>query len=586
MRQTIDLIEEMYAKAGKLDSKLTDELNQAGDPGGVSGQVPYEGTDATFRDAINTLRDKLDSNMMRVDTRRRNGARTRNKSGVDGDVVLIAGGQLQRMCASGNDGSRFFTKIRLGASLANEMVHVYQIFAGVDLRQCDAERDSDTATLIFVCQMADIVAAANSPADISAQDCPKLKACLTAYGVDAGSEWSVLETNMPKYKEYYEKRRKEKFDDVIQLALSWGKAYYKDSNWAGPINFAEVTGPESVRLTAPNGTERFYNLPVGKKILSRDVTRNDAGQIVLTVVAQDVNTKVICTFVFTDTDGDTLPEPTPQVSQAQTPSNNAMDNDDLFALPFIPGDVNDVQSGWTYVDTTDGTVYILPIDPLTMAPLGPFFDFVFVDPLLSDLNGFIYLDAVLPGGTPDQELWLFTSTPPVMGYGDQPAVLFEIDLLSGLWNPVFNGSIATSLIPTNLPGILRLDVGLTQIELAGLPGGDATILDIGQGPGFPVLPPAPIGLDGLSGPLLLPPLPAGLFELQTQALTLQDSVVLFQPPLGENIACVENDETGNGASDRILLTVDPPRLHFFEGIPGDPLGSAQHVFELVLESDQ
>jgi hypothetical protein len=586
VRDTLDLVEEMYKKAGKLDSKMTDALNPATDPGGAGGQVPYEGSGATFRDAINKMRDKLDQDRIRVDPNLENGARTRNKSGTDGDVIILAGGQLKKMCAAGDDGSRFFTKIRLGASLANEMVHVWQIFAGNDLLQCDAERDSDTATLIFLCEIADAFAGTTGPGDIDGVACPKLKACLTAYGVDAGAEWGVLTTNIPKYKEYYEKRRKEKFDDKINASLSWGKCYYGDSNYGGPIRFAEVVSPQSVRLTAANGDERFYNLPVGKKILRRTISRNKAGQVVLTIVAQDVNTNVICTYVYTDTDGDSLPELTPTVTQSNVPAQNEMDNDDLFVLPFVPGDTEDFQSGWTFIDTTDGTVYLVPIDPLTLNPISPFFNPVFQDPLLSDIGGFLFHDAILDGPAPDVILWIFTSTHPVMNHPDQPSLILEIDLLSGLWNPVFIGSMAEALFPTNHAGILNLDVGLTPVELIGFPGGEALVLDIGLGPGFPAIPPQPLDPNGFSGPIPIPPTPAGLFLFVTnQGLSLSHQAIMFQPPLGENIACALPDENGDGTNDRLQLTVEPPRLHGFAGLPGDPLNSMQHLYELVLETD-
>ncbi|MBN4082699.1 hypothetical protein JYS44_00525, partial [Phycisphaeraceae bacterium AH-315-B13] len=323
-----------------------------------------------------------------------------------------------------------------------------------------------------------------------------------------------------------------------------------------------------------------------KKVLRATVTRNDAGQIVLTVVAQDINTKVICTFVYTDTDGDTLPELAAAVSQASAPAQNNMNEDDLFILPFAPGDTENVQSGVTLIDTTDGTVYVMPVDPFTLAPILPFFDPVFQDPDLSDLGGFFYLDAILPGPGPDLDLWVFVQTPPVMGHGDQPALVIEIDLLSGLWTPLFQAPFAQAIFPFNSVGILQLDLGMTSIELTGFPGGDAVILDIGQGPAFPILPPVPLGPDGLSGLLPIPPMPAGLFHLETQALTLQDQGVIFQPPLGENIACTTPDMNSDGTNDRVHLTVDPPRLHVFGGVPGDPLGSTQHHYEQVLETNQ
>ncbi len=585
VRETLDLVEEMFRKAGRLNDTMVSRLNNSSDPGGAANQVPYESSTATFQDAINKMRDKLDNDRIQVDTDRAAGGKTRNASGTDADVIIIAGGTLTKMCSTGDDAGRFLAKASLGATLANEMVHVWQVFAGNDLRQCDAERDSDTSTLFFINNLAFAIDGTSGPGDIDAEDCPKLAACLAKYGVDAGAEWGTLTTGLNGYANYYANRRSEKFDGKLNAALSWGKGYYGDSNYTGPIRFAEVTTPGSVTLTATNGNTRQYVLPAGKKVLSRTVSRNALNQVVLTIVAQDTTTNVICTYVYTDTDNDTLPELTPAVSQASAPAQNETDNEDLFILPFQPGDTNAEQTAWTFLDVSDGSVYIMPVDPLTLLPIDPFFDLIFVDPLLSDLGGFFYLDEVLPGGA-NSTFWMFTSTPPVMNHGDQPAAVFQIDLLTGNWIPIFKGTIAEALAPSNDAGILQLDVGLNQIRLAGIPGGDATIFDIGQGPGFPILPPSPLGNDGLTPALPLPPLPPGLFRAETVFLTSQSGVTMFQPPLGENISCILNDENGDGAPERVHLTFGPPRLHVFEGIPGDPLGSSIHRYGLVLETDQ
>lgn len=587
VREAIDLVEEMYKKANRLDKKMVDWLNAPGDPGGAAGQIDYEDPNATFQDAINKLRDKLDSDRIQVREVDKNGGSTRNRSGTDADIVILNEGQLTKMCSTGDDGGRLARKVNLASTLANEMVHVWQVFTGDDLKQCDAERDSDTATIIFMSAIAFEVDGV-APGDIDATECPKLAKCIMDYGVTAGPEWNTFVSSTVGLLEAYIERREEKFDDLIDASLSWGEGYYGEGDYRGPIKFAEVTGVDQLRLEAADGSERFYTLPAGKRVIRRAVTRNDANQVVLTIVAVDDNTNVICTYVYTDTDGDTLPEPTPVVTQATQPGKNETDNNDIFMLPFAPGDQSGVQSAWTLIDINDGIVYHVPLDPLSLQPAAPFFDPIYFDPLLSRFGGgFFYLDERLPGPVPDVELWLFSSTPLVMNHGDQPAILMEIDLINGFWNPVFNGSIAEALAPTNFPGILQLDAGLAQVELMGVPGGDAMIFDIGNGFPQPLLPqPEPIGFNGLTPQLPIPPMPPGLFLIESFfGPTGINQVTHFQPPFGENIACLLVDENNDGADERLHLTLDPPRLHVFEGIPGAALGEVQHIYELVLETD-
>lgn len=586
VRAALDLVEEMFEKAGRLDAKMTDWLNAPGDPGGAGGQIGYEDNNATFRDAINKLRDKIDSNRVQVRQNNRDGGSTRNRNGTDADIVILNAGQLTKMCSSGDDGGRLLRKFSLASTLANEMVHVWQVFTGDDLKQCDAERDSDTSTLIFLCALAFELEGVTDPADIDAEECPVLAKCIAAYGVTAGAEWNHITRNVPGMKEYYEKRREEKFDNLINSSLSWGEGYYGEGDYRGPIKFAEVTGVDQLRLTAADGSERFYTLPVGKRVLRRAVSRNEAGQVVLTIVAQDMNTNVICTYVYTDTDGDTLPEPTPQVTQASAPANDQTDDNAMFMMPRVPGDANDTQNGWTLIDTTDGTVYEIPVDPFTLQPLFPFFDVVAFDPILSAQSGFFYFDEVV-FSDPFFEVWLFSQTPLVMNHGDQPAMLMEIDLQTGQWNPVFVGLIAEALGQLNDGGILQLDAGLANIELMGPPDANAMLL-FADGPPTPLLPqPVPIGSNGLTGALPVQPLSPGLFFVDILAgPTLINRVELFQPPLGENIDCILVEENGDTNPERLHLTVDPPRLHVFEGQPGAPDPIFESVYELVLETDE
>ena len=66
--------------------------------------------------------------------------------GTDADRILIKPRHIKDLCAD-NDKKRAKAKLILAFTLMNEMVHVYQKFDGNDLTQCDAERDSDIASL-------------------------------------------------------------------------------------------------------------------------------------------------------------------------------------------------------------------------------------------------------------------------------------------------------------------------------------------------------------------------------------------------------------------------------------------------------
>ena len=581
---TLRMMEEVLKKESKWDAKLGDTLNKATDPGGAANQITYEDPNRTYGDAVRELWRMIDTDRLRADPGLPKGARTNNQKGTNADTVRVSETTLKKMCAGGVPIDRFFQKIRLAASLMNEAIHVQQVFEGLDLKQCDGEYDSDTGTIDLLCGLESIFTMAFDPSDITEEDCPVLAKCLASYGIaDGNPNWETLIQNIVDYKKYYQDRRQEFFGSFLTAGNSWGKKYYGEGNYTAPVRFAGIPAPDTLVVNKNNGQQRFYQFP-GKTIVKRDYDKNDLGQEVMTVVARDNNTQRLCTFVFTDTDGDCLPEPTPQTAQATTPSPGVTDNQDLFQLPMQPGDdANTGQTGWTYIDTTNGDVFFLPIDPITLAPTSPIIQQVAnLLPLSDNAGGFYYLDSTFADPIfSNIAIWVFGQTPPVAGFPDQPAIQVPIDTNTNTWLPpagIF--SLAEARANNNIPDVVELEPGMMSVELIGNPGRATELLDIGNFGRFPIAGGA-IGFDGLTPPLPLPlPLPPGLFEMQEP---FGESTIQFEPATGENTGCAAFDETGDGFPERFQLTLDPPRLHVFLGTPVAPdMPAWAHQYELVL----
>ena len=586
VREMLNLLEEMARKSECLDKTLDSIFNMDGDPGtdgdgdGNPDRVQYEPAGVTLKQAIQQLRNMLDQNRIQSRSDIGWGASTRPRRGTDADRIFISKELLKILCgdqappdmALEDDAERMMAKLQLTTSLANELVHVFQIFTGEDSKQCDAERDSDTASLKFICEIDDVIDALNNTAGVNGEDCPKLKACLMARGVDTNAEFSQVKTQTERMKNRYSNRRTNVFDANLLASNSWGRDYYGRDRYNWPLTFPGERLPQQIRLELPDGTLRFYVMPAGKTILNHTITRNAEGKVVLNILAQDAIGD-LCLFTYVDTDCDGLPELTPAVTNIPVVSPFLRAFGEVTLRGVLPGDLEDAPTGFTIIDQLDGTITMGQIDPITGIPVGPP-QILLQDPLIQ--NGFVF-----PGSTVDlggQTGFGLSQVTPMEQDGSPPmlGIIFNPDLFT---LDVAGLATDAELFPPP-PMALEMFQGIPDVELVGPPFSPVELVEIGNGARIPLASDITDGT-GLTPPIPVPPLPAGLFEVVDTGGFGLPGTIYFLPPLGQNIDCAELDLNFDGIPDRLQLSQDPPRLTMFFGL--DPLlPQFQHMLELVL----
>jgi len=228
VKKTLALLEATWDDCGILDNTLNAQFNP-NSQNGQGNQVTYEGGGgAKLRDAIAHMRKMLRENRIRKENLGNSYGYTRPAKGTDKDVIVINSNDLKKICKTAphagiSDVNSAFAKINLAATFANEMTHVYQVFDGTDLKQCDAERDSDESHVKF---LEGIVKALENngsgnphttvpqvAADGKAGKC--LAECLTAAGVDNAAEIKQVYDKTEAQREDDNDRKIDVFEDNI-----------------------------------------------------------------------------------------------------------------------------------------------------------------------------------------------------------------------------------------------------------------------------------------------------------------------------------------------------------------------------------
>jgi hypothetical protein len=171
-------------------------LNPPGQNGQAtqSGYEPVDGRPATWSDAFDTLERMLagEPPRVRVLTAGTANGRTIPRAGLDADEIQIAERLLTDL-TTGTPAARATAKVLMGATMVNELAHVFQTIAAVDAVDCDQERDSDCASILYLDRILAALtdAAGNAHTSLAAMAADAgavagLTACLAGMGLHGG----------------------------------------------------------------------------------------------------------------------------------------------------------------------------------------------------------------------------------------------------------------------------------------------------------------------------------------------------------------------------------------------------------------
>lgn len=588
LEKVLDLMEACVA--GGDDKTLSTGLGQGG--GSDVGYESTDGRDTTFGDMVRKLREMLAGDRLTKGAFDGRG-RTRVRSGTDADHIDVNQDTLDRLLL-GTPKERAAAKFALAATLANEGAHVFQEFNGNDSVQCDAERDSDVASLKFLCRIiealtdgagnphATLVAVAADPRAVSG-----LAACLAGFGV-ADADLADIVTELRARKKGYEDRKAQVFDANIAAMTSWGTAYY-GAEWSGDrlLNFPrDVSG--AVEMTALNGTTtRTFAVPPGQSVDHSATFASAAGPTILVLVgAAPTGNRSVGFFV--DQDGDLLPEavsPGPMVPLNSIPGIAPTRSIQIHRFSGSAAQLS-VSPHILFHDTFAGSLTYLPLSGGGL-PSGPPQPLLTAPQIAASGGGFIYLADVV-AISPTVVRCVFSAEAPGLAFGHVAVAAWDLPL------PLFSApptmlaagtTLAQARAPGNPVGVESIEVGqATDIVLSGNPSSTVSIRSIGRG-GSTTLATATIGADGRSANLY----PASaldandLFEVDDGTRRAE----YYLPRRGGVTDRIASDESGDGVPELLVLSADPPRLHLLSGITsGGPMSPIKNFAdEMLLEFD-
>ncbi|MCA9298022.1 MAG: hypothetical protein KDA28_03090, partial [Phycisphaerales bacterium] len=208
VKEVIQLMKAAFSAAEKGRSlKMT--FGQSG-----GNQIDYEqvgAKDTTLGQALDGLIGMVERRIKKEAISGR--GYTDPRPGSGSDVVVFRDTYIDTLLGTGGVRARMDAKFQLMATLANEMTHVHQRFDGTDLRQCDAERDSDCASILILCKMlnamTDLTGAAHGSFASMLGDpeyVPGLISCIADLG-GSGADIADLVTDLAKKKKGYEDRK-------------------------------------------------------------------------------------------------------------------------------------------------------------------------------------------------------------------------------------------------------------------------------------------------------------------------------------------------------------------------------------------
>ncbi|MCC6284384.1 MAG: hypothetical protein IT439_03635 [Phycisphaerales bacterium] len=607
MRDLIKIMWKMQWEDGN-----TDTLEGALNPMGQGGrQGPYEPIDrrppfgrgpVRITEAYRHYLELMRTNKLCKKVGQKNGGYTAPKPGYKNDEVGIAGDLLATWCDPAADPvQRAKAKFWIGATLANEITHVFQAMpapgltaAEKDAEACDNERDSDCMTIMYLEQLLKrLTDAAGDPhaslaaieAEGHAGKC--IAKCLMELGVDTAAEISGLVTEIRALLAHYTDRKNNLFENQINQTKSWEELYY-GRKYKSPLraivdardlqSMRKITvtwGATSIMLMVPND---------GKIPIAYFVTVDSNSRLVLIVITLNPLTGEICTHTWTDTNANGTPETLsasvviPGALTARPVPHH--EDVDVFHVPMpVLGQADTL----LVHDTLRGSLHAVEIDP-SVVPTGTVLTLLdntaIANPDAGDplAGGFWILDQIHEFFGSGRVQFVFSPENLLAAQGDTPALVGEYESLTGTHTFLPIMTLAQARSPLNQSGISEIPVNPTGHHVMGNPGDTITVSSIGQGGIVPV----EIVAMGLTGgqpaPTFSRPPGPDIFLVQSTISGAQHQVTM--PSHGITSDPFEAFLNIDPFFDIFLYSGYPGRLALFLG---QPSGAFQCAGEVVLE---
>jgi hypothetical protein len=573
--------------------------------GSTAGEACYEqinGKDATLKDLFIRMYMNVNGNRVRMDTDGSGIAGVTPTAGLR-DLVIISKDMVTNLTDTDPGGlgkeARTLGVLDIGATLLNEFAHVFQKPNMVRLQRCDAEKDSDTLSLKFLCRVLDAVSQPDgtphgtiAAINGDAQAIGGFGAYLTSLGLTTAMDLSEFHREAKKRKEQYKFRRDFTFDDALTADdfTRW-EDYYR-SGYNGVRNIVNTSWVDSDRgfltVIGEDGLSTQTIFASAGELYTQALTYlDDAHELVLAAASVDASGARFLRF-WTDTDADGLPE-LPAVSTVSIPSSTTVDPglQGVGLYYGIPRDLSTAatDTGLLVHDLVSGAMHALELDT-TGLPAGPAPLLLFEESDTSAAGGHSFFRGVFEDGPTDHR-FVFRDLDDHATLTSGSAVW--VDLIGA--NPTtggvpnFSGTaffLAQALAPLELLWLESLAAGELTVEAYGVPGATVSV-HLQEGAASTFLGIALIGADGSSGSIpLAQAVKVEAFYLVEDG-TEEDQ--LFLAEHGTTLDFVFVDEDGDTQEDAICLSVDPGRLHLaLDSSPAPQDPARQHLYELVLET--
>ncbi len=574
---------------------LTSELSSLFGSGfeQVEYEDAYGGRSATLEDALDHLMSMLDNDSLRLENMDSRGS-TYLADGTKADVITFDDEYIERIINGTSSRSKMFWKIALGATLVNEITHVFQIPSSLDAVNCDAERDSDAASIKFLCAILDALSdGGGSPhtsliaIDIDDEAIAGLGDMLANCGINTATQIAELHEDVKARKMSYVKRKADIFDANINASTSWGRAYYGPSyNGNHDKYVAKAPNRSAATVESDDGaTSGTFAPPGGELVVQSTLILPPDDQLVLIEATHAAGQNRL--RFWKDGDGDGLPEPIEAVLPVLLSGSSDPGLDGMAILPVFPTalGLSGQNDGLMVHNRLTGEVVVLELQANGL-PAGPPL-VLFQDPLLTDMSGFIYFNSVTEP-TPGDLAFVFSDRPNVAQFGHVPSVAIVVQnanpLTGGIASPPVVDTLASNLQAAPIPpGVATFFPGIGALNLFGDPG---SLLVLEQRDA-PVATSVASGIAAPSGiaPWLFPSLPVIEGHLYRVNDGSQGREYFAHHGDGHHVDHVVLDDGGDPTVERIDLV----RL-VGDGFTGGRLylgaengGLLQPAYEMVLE---
>jgi hypothetical protein len=577
------------------------ELGTGGD------NMEYEqpdGGNTSLEDAAKHLKKMLAEGRITIGSPGSKARTCRNPKGVDKDTIVIDEETFDIMCDKSWGASDDISEeceaaeyFLLSVTLMNEIVHVYQKASSSNKKHCDAEHDSDCLSILTINRYIDALTKPdpNNPGQTiphtSTTDIqndpdyvPFMKGILDDTGADTPAEIAAILKKLRERLATYTKRKNDLFAAAIAANVNWGPIYR--NGWDGKRvskfshdAFGTVIEPPDPQLPPV----QYQTIPGGQTFQAR-VYENRFFKRLLVQVNTDPLGQTIVQW-FLDTDGDFMPEQPEAVPPAPLPLpiQFGFQEDNFGIYPDYPPQLhpNAPGRGLLFHDQINGILIALPLDDFGLPVAPP--QQIIVDPLI-DAGGFPYYVGAI--GLPSGDLrFVFSDVPESGQSGDVPAIWFDLPGGGGPVVPfVLPGQTLAEANDRFFPiGMTQLVQGQTLVTLGGTVGDTVDLFSAGLGAPA-LLAGGVVQQDGDTNQL---PLPGPLVGPDLFVVTngVDREFVGFLPEIGTPADTGPSESNLDTDIDRWDLSEDPPRLHFFEGLPPLPGASPNDfIHELLLPS--